>query len=169
MKVWQRPTLNWKLECENTPGKTLAEAMEMISVESEKPWIEFQTLINNRKGWVLYPMVPIIFLPLHPIVLGPLNVGLMLRPIQLANQIIGMLESEDPFGNSAAAAIPPWFNSCLEQTSQVPLTAESFAYDGADEIHSLRVFAAIATVFSVFTCLSVCVFWVYIVFLLCCH
>ena len=40
LKVWQRPTYNWKLECENAPDKALAAAItELQTSETAKPWV----------------------------------------------------------------------------------------------------------------------------------
>ena len=41
LKVWQKPTYNWKLECENTPEKTLVSAIEQLQVQVDSPWLEY--------------------------------------------------------------------------------------------------------------------------------
>ena len=82
LNVWQRPTFNWKLECENTPGTALTDALQQISqsVESmEGPWTEFQYLMSARYGAIFYmSVIPPILCCGMPFILAPLTLGLLI-------------------------------------------------------------------------------------------
>ena len=114
----EHPTYNWKLECENVPEKALAQAITDLKVDSTQPWIEYQELMNKRDLWIL---IPTIIPPLwycHPITTGPLTFFLILKPMSLAYQAIGMLSpTEDGKTPWLGYDVPDWFNSCLEATT----------------------------------------------------
>ena len=114
LKIWQKPTYNWKLECENTEGTTLSDAVNLLENDSTpKPWLEYQALMNRRDLWIIVigsvgVVPPVAFI--YPILTGPLIVGLLLKPMILAGQSVSILSEQASIGYS----LPPWFNSCLE-------------------------------------------------------
>jgi len=99
---------------------------------AQKPWEEYQELMNTR---AVVLMIMTIIPPVtifQPVALGPITIGLLMRPMYLASQLIS--EMEELFWVDEYS-IPDWFNSCVEESSQIVQDIASFQHSTDDAIH----------------------------------
>lgn len=71
--------------------------------------------MNNRMTGVIIACAFAALWFWQPISVGPALIFLLLKPMYLASQAISVLEE----GVAIGYTIPDWFNSCLDESSQI--------------------------------------------------
>ena len=64
----------------------------MQSTADQKPWEEYQELMNTRALILLIMTVIPPVTIFHPCLLGPFTIGLLIRPMYLASRSISIME-----------------------------------------------------------------------------
>ena len=73
--------------------------------------------MNKRDLWILVLSVNPCFVLIQPILSGPLNFFLLLKPMSLAFET---LRSIDPTENGwLGYKVPEWFNECLDDSAKI--------------------------------------------------
>ena len=101
------------------------------SAADQKPWEEYQDLMNTRTVII---MISTVIMPLsvyQPFLLGPVTIYLLMRPMQLAIQSINIME-EGVYADEYL--IPDWFNSCVEESTQINQEEANLQHDTSNAI-----------------------------------
>ena len=115
--------------------------------------------MNKRDSWflwIIFPSIP--FAVLQPVTTGPLIFALLLKPMSLASQSLGILTKDAGKTPWLGYSIPDWFNDCLEDSNKIYQDVDVTNTDLETPVRKLRAFLACSVIFCIFQVIASCLY-----------